>query len=82
MNLCSHSSISAVGTTGSISIDLDPATEDVASDATKHADNSCEESSLPPLIKEQIHDKFIGNAILEYADKRDSFYPHYPVSNI
>ena len=78
MNLCSHSSISAVGTAGSI----DPATEDVVSDAAGHADNSCEEFPLPPVIKEQIHDKFIRNAVLEYAAKRDSFYPHCPVSNI
>ena len=77
MNSRSHSSISAVGTGSAhcnCSIDLDPGN---AADSSRHAD---EESTLPSVIKEQIESKFIGKAILEYAEKRAPFYPQYPVS--
>lgn len=36
-----------------------------------------ETSALPAIIKDQIQST-VGQSILEYADKKDSFYPDYP----
>ncbi len=35
-------------------------------------------SPLPTVIKDQIQDTCIGQAILEYADRKECFYPDYP----
>ena len=80
--MCSNNSFSAVGSSVphcGRSIDIESA-KDV--DDSKHADDSHEESPLPFIIKEQIENKCIGNAILEYADKRAPYYPNYPVSSL